>query len=271
MSHVAPKGSVQLENPDDLSRWQIPMQPIPERVEAAKRAGLKSGGVEFTDAATVLDLENAGDGLTDAVVRLPSGMLLVACLTEMPGVTSAMWDWWFSWHSFVTERYQLWHPEAHKMAALKHDRSAEPRIRDRWVGNTSYVDEYLGPEMVKLAITFVEPSSVGLDQARVDEIGLAVCARTALRRERLKAGHLIHLLEDTDDGCRMHSRFWLGDGDLERPIIRTLVNPIINRPSMRNRLVGDDSGFALLDHCAAEMNHLARILPELYAEFGPGE
>ena len=40
---------------------------------------------------------------------------------------------------------------------------------------------------------------------------------------------------------------------------------------MRKRLVADGGGFALLDHCSAEMSHLARILPELYAEFGPGE
>ena len=33
----------------------------------------------------------------------------------------------------------------------------------------------------------------------------------------------------------------------------------------------DNMGMELLVHCAQEMNHLAGILPEIYARFGPAE
>ena len=31
----------------------------------------------------------------------------------MPRVHPEMWDWWFAWHSVESDRYRLWHPEAH--------------------------------------------------------------------------------------------------------------------------------------------------------------
>jgi hypothetical protein len=186
----------------------------------------------------------------------------------MPGVSSTMWDWWFAWHSYTSERYRLWHPKDHLEASLAEDRRAANRSRDGWVGNTSFVDEYIGGELQRLAIRFVEPESIGLDQSRVDQIGIAICARTALRRERLAAGWLIHLIEDTGDGCRMHSRFFLGDAASEVPVLGPAITKIVNRGSLRRRLLPDSAGTALLRHCSEEMNHLARILPELYERFG---
>jgi len=186
----------------------------------------------------------------------------------MPGVSAAMWDWWFSWHSYTSERYQLWHPDDHVASSLDQDRRAEPSIRQRWVGNTSYVDEYIGGELQKLAIRFVEPASVGLDQARLDEVGVAICARTLLRKERLAAGRLIHLVEDIDGGSRMHSRFLLGDGESELPVVGPLVTKISNSERVRRSRLPDRVGSTLLLHCAQEMNHLASFLAELYDQFG---
>ena len=217
---------IQLDETLDLTPFRVPMQPIPERVEAAIADGVQTGGgVDLAAASQLLDVSAGGDGLVDAVVRRPDGRLVVACLTEMPGVSSAMWDWWFSWHSYTSERYQLWHPQAHLWSALAEDRRGEPRLRDRWVGNTSFVDEYIGkrpPAASRSASS--RPSTVGLDEAAVDRLGLAVCARTALRRERLAAGHLIHLVEDTDEGCRMYSRFWLGDASSQLPCVGPLID-----------------------------------------------
>jgi len=260
---------IQLEETHDLTPYQVPMQPIPDRVEDAIAAGAQTAPVvELGDASKLIDVGGAGDGLQDGVVRHPNGQLVVACLTEMPGVSSAMWNWWFSWHGYTSERYRLWHPEAHLVAALAEDRRTEPRVRDRWVGNTSYVDEYIGDSLLRLAIRFVPPAEVGLDEDAVDRIGVAICARTALRRERLAAGHLIHLVEDTDDGCRMHSRFWLGDASSEVPYVGRGIDRVVNQPKVRRRLLPDVAGLALLRHCSEEMNHLARILPDLFDQFG---
>lgn len=260
-----------IEETFDLSRFQRPMGPIPDRVEAAIAKGAQtSPKVTLAHAAKVLDVNGAGDGLTDNVIRTDDGQLVVACLTEMPGVKAAMWDWWFGWHSYTSERYRLWHTRDHLESSLKFDRRSASTSREGYVGNTSYVDEYIGRDLQRLEIRFVEPSSMGLDQARVDEIGVAICARTALRKERLAAGWLIHLLEDTDDGCNMHSRFFLGDANSEIPIVGPLITRLVGLGPVRRRLLTDDAGTALLRHCSEEMNHLATILPELYAEFGGG-
>lgn len=269
MTKPGPKQAVQLDEPNDLSDFRLPMQPIPDRVQAAIDRGARDGEVSsIADTNTLLDLDGGGDGLTDDVIRLTNGQLVVACLTEMPGVSAAMWDWWFSWHSYTSERYRLWHPDDHVAASLGQDRRHTDSIRQRWVGNTSYVDEYIGGQLQKLAIRFVEPSSVGLDERRVDDIGIAICARTVLRKERLAAGRLIHLVENTADGSRMHSRFLLGDGESEMPVVGPLITRISNTERVRRSRLPDSVGLALLLHCAQEMNHLAAILPELHTRFG---
>jgi len=245
------------------------MQPIPDRVQIAIERGVRNSDDScFSDPNCLLDTAGGADGLVDDIVRLPNDQLLVACLTEMLGVSAAMWDWWFSWHSYTSERYRLWHPEDHVAASLAEDRRHVDSIRERWVGNTSFVDEYIGGKMQRLAIRFVPPSTVGFDQNRLDEIGIAVCARTALRRERLAAGHLIHLIENTAEGSRMHSRFLLGDARSEIPIVGPLLTQAINTPRIRRQQLPDSVGTSLLLHCAQEMNHLVRILPQLYEQFG---
>lgn len=267
MTTPGPPDAVQLDETHDLTPFQQPMTEIPDRVQAAIDRGVREGDAPFVaDPNRLLDV--GGDGLTDDVVRLADGRLVVACLTEMPGVTSAMWDWWFAWHSYTSERYRLWHPQDHVAASLAEDRRHVPIIRDRWVGNTSFVDEYIGGHLQRLAIRFVPPEHVGLDAGRVDELGLAVCARTVLRRERLAAGHLVHLVEDTADGCRMHSRFRLGDTRSEIPVVGPILTKVAGSERVRRQRLPDEVGLALLLHCSQEMNHLATILPGLHDRFG---
>ena len=269
MTKPGPKTAIQIVETHDLADFQRPMQPIPDRVQKALDRGARDMDTSyFDDPNQLLDTRGGGDGLVDDVVRLPNGQLVVACLTEMPGVSSQMWDWWFAWHGYTSERYRLWHPKDHFESSMAEDRRHLPTHRERWVGNISFVDENIGNVLQCLAIRFVEPSSVGLDQARLDEIGVAICARTALRKERLAAGYLIHLVEDTADGSRMHSRFLLGDAESEIPVIGPLLTRIVNRPKVRRQRLPDKVGLALLLHCTQEMNHLASILPELYARFG---
>jgi hypothetical protein len=251
----------------DLSDFRYPMEPIPKRVERAIEAGVESGrSFPFSDASRLL--EEGGDGAGDTVVRQPDGTLFVACSTEMPGVTPDMWDWWFGWHGYTSERYQLWHPKAHLRSAMREDRRQVPGDRDRWIGNVSYVDEYIGPKLQRLAIAFQPPRSFGLDQAVVDTVGTAICARTALRRVHLYGGYLIHLVRTTPTGSEMLSRFWLGHIEAPIPGIRRPLDAILNSGFVRSRLLPDDDGLNLLRHCSDEMSHLARILPELHQRFG---
>jgi hypothetical protein len=86
-----------------------------------------------------------------------------------------------------------------------------------------------------------------------------VCARVGLLDAPVWSGHLIHLMRDTDFGCEMRSRFWLGDFD---------PPALAAERDARIALVPDRIGPALLRHCHEEMSYLAAFLPALYERRG---
>ena len=232
---TVPAPGLRLVETLDLESFRRPMSAIPARVEAAIERGAQTGPVvTLADMAELLDVDGSGDGLEDGVIRNPDGQLVVACLTEMPGVSAAMWDWWFAWHSYTSERYRLWHPRDHVETSIADDRRDLPRLAGIVGSATPHTSTSTS---VASGNAWRSGSwsltAVGLDQTAVDRIGLAVCARTALRRERLAAGWLIHLIEDTSAGCRMHSRFFLGDAASEVPVLAPLVTKLVNRRSVR--------------------------------------
>jgi hypothetical protein len=248
---------ISITEPHDLSPWQEPLRAPPAGLGPALAAGVRV----MTQAPALAGTGH--DGLADGAWRHADGTLSVACTTAMPGVRAAMWDWWFGWHGLSSARYRLWHPDAHKGAWLAEDRRHLPPGRPRYVGNVSAVDETIGPTHTRLAIGFVPPADFGLDPARVDAGGTAVCATVSLRPIGLRIGRLVHLVVDGADGCTMHSRFHLGEFASPVPGLARLLN----RPALRHRLASDDLGLALLRHCAEEMHHLAGQLPGLHARF----
>lgn len=189
----------------------------------------------------------------------------VHCLTHMPDVTPAMWDWWFGWHGCDGRRYKLWHPQAHVDA-----RWADGRNEEVYLGRTSLVSEYIGSFCVKASISFVRPSVLGFDENQLKSRGaVAVCARLGDPKLPINGGWLVHHIRPTDSGCEMRSRFWIGGetvapGTSHGPAMRLAMLPF--RPLAR--IMGPNPR-DLLAHCGQEMNHLAGILPSLFAEFGP--
>ncbi|MGZ8801581.1 MAG: DAPG hydrolase family protein [Mycobacterium sp.] len=210
----------------------------------------------FDCAAELLD---EGYHLTETGYgRLRTGGFQVSVLTDMPGVTPQMWDWWFGWHGSETRRYKLWHPRAHAAA-----RWADGGGDGRYVDRTSLIEEYLGSGYAKAAIRFVAPAELGLSKNRLGD-GIAVCARLGSSDVPVDIGWFVHHVRPTAGGAEMRSRFWMGGtfvgvrhGNL---LADRLVRPIAARqlPDPRDLLV----------HCAQEMNHLAGLLPELHARFG---
>ena len=85
----------------------------------------------------------------------------------MPGVTAAMWDWWFGWLGGDSSRYKLWCPDANQFIAVGDDSSGDRSLTDRqrYVGNVSYADEYLGGILHRLTIRFVDPARLGFDES----------------------------------------------------------------------------------------------------------
>jgi hypothetical protein len=232
-------------------------------VEDALGRGTRRGAVPApSEAVAFLGSQHE---LDHAVTRAEDGRLLVTTTTELPGVTPGMIDWWFGWHLPHSERYRLWHPTAHVRAVVKEDRSALVGSRECYVNNTSFVDEYIGSVLMKLAISFLPPSGFGFSD-KLDGAETVICARTADRSKHADAGFLVHRVVATPGGARMQSVFWLGEIMPKVPVIGPLVAAVLNTPFARRRLVPDSLGLALLRHCSEEMNHLAKFLPRLYSE-----
>ncbi|NCU10779.1 MAG: hypothetical protein GXC70_01225 [Sphingomonadaceae bacterium] len=249
----------------DLSGFLRPLREAQAAMAVAMERGVQAAPGPYTPFARMTD--PGGDGMVDGAWRHPDGTLTVACTTPMPGVTAAMWDWWFGWHSLSSARYRLWHPEAHRSSRLAEDRRNLPSGRPRYVGNVSAVDEFIGPQLTRLAIAFVPPAAFGMDEAQVDRMGTAICANVSLRAERMQTSQLVHLIENTADGCVMHSRFHMGELASTMPLIGPLLTMLLNRPGPRRKLVNDGVGLALLQHCFEEMHHLSAILPALHQRY----
>jgi len=190
----------------------------------------------------------------------------VFCLTQMPNVTPEMWDWWFGWHGDDASKYKLWHPHAHINAEWKDGQKG----RHAYVGRTSHITEYLGSEIKKGAITFIPPSEMGLNETELEAKGqVAICALIGLPGIPMIAGRMIHLVRPVEDGAEMRSRMWMGGSSVAfgkkpgplRKLLAWLIRPVVAAllPNPQELLV----------HNAQEMQHLAEILPDLYAEFGP--
>lgn len=257
-------------------------RPLQEEVVHALTAGMSPTEygyplVEVADRLAAPGYENLETGWT----RLDDGVLFVAVHTPMPGVTAGMWDWWFGWHGTETARYKLWYPDAHQFSAVGEDRSRNRELTDRqrYIGNVSYVDEYIGGQLQPLAIRFLDPAKVGIREVPGTT---HICARVSLSTLPVAFGWLVHQVRPTDDGAEMRSRFFLNTPEVltlprralpstpaarllttgpGRLLARAAVGPAVSH------LLPATLGTDMLHHCAAEMNHLAGFLPQLHEEF----
>ena len=57
----------------------------------------------------------------------------------------------------------------------------------RYIGQTHHVDAYIGPDLVRITISFVDPAELGFDTSRFAEAGIVghACTRVSLRRPPL--------------------------------------------------------------------------------------
>lgn len=249
-------------------RWE--MSPLPDHVESALAQGESSADVALPRADANRLLEPGTLPLETGYATLPDGSVHVAVLTRFPGASGEMVDWWFGWHGLETERYKLWHPQAHLFSQMRYECSDLPGLtnREKYIGNTSYVDEYIGPHVSRLAISFREPREFGLDQDSFAGagVGTAICARVGFSDRPVDFGYLIHLIRETADACEMRSRFWIGEMHVRGLPLGNRIDGILASPSVRRRTIPRRIGRDLLVHCAEEMNHLASFLPALFAQ-----
>lgn len=200
------------------------------------------------------------------------GSLHVALRTELPGISPAMIDWWFGWHSAEPQRYKLWHPRAHVHArwdAPETEEQARKKGRPRYVGRTSIIHEYLGSQHQHAAIRFLRPGELGLDETKLldAEQATVICARIGLAGMPLTAdaGYLVHHVRRVAGGSEMRSRFWLG-GPCARVHAGGILDGIATRAARIAHPLSTELGRDLLVHGWQEMAHLGTFLPALHAE-----
>ncbi|MGY4710611.1 DAPG hydrolase family protein [Mycolicibacterium sp. CBM1] len=218
------------------------------------KLGAQPRGVDTVEGRqadqTLLGLDSAASLLDEGYQQtengygaLRGGGFHVAVRTGMPGVTPAMWDWWFGWHGSDSRRYS--------------------EADGRWVGRTSIIEEYLGSAYAKAAIQFLEPAALGLDTARLGT-DIAVCARLGSSELPVDIGLFIHHIRATPAGAEMRSRFWMGGPYTGVRRGNRLADSVI-RPIAAHQWPDPRD---LLVHCAQEMNHLAGFLPALFGQLG---
>ena len=199
--------------------------------------------------------------------RMPDHTLFVANLTDLPGVTVEMFDWWFAWHGLDPMRYKIWDPEDHYYCLTRNPDQAKDNslsMRERLWDTIHDVKEdasgyaELGTKQKKpdtLAITFRNPADIGFDREKLAAFdGTIVCAAN-----EKSPTIMCHFVRPTEKGCELRTRFWFGYCVKEGHPVKCMVPP--------PRMIPLSLVQGLLAHNVKEFTNLAAILPEVYEEF----
>ncbi|KAJ0385754.1 hypothetical protein COL922a_005743 [Colletotrichum nupharicola] len=178
-----------------------------------------------------------------------NGTLMIAVRSEIPQVTCDQYDWWFGWHSVETARYKLWNPIAHQYSYRTPDSVdwANRTYAQRYIGATSYIDEYVGNDAAKLSIQFIEPESIGFNTSVWPELSIETVVVGKLFIGGVRPDFVPHdMVRRMPNGYReLRSRFFVASDN------------------HGNAQLGHD----LAVHCNIEMTHLGSFLPALFQDF----
>lgn len=210
----------------------------------------------FRDVNGVLDEQYEFE---NEVRRQSNGVYRVQAFTNMPETRAEMVRWWFADYMQTTEHYQRWHPAAHVWMDWE---NKEPGAI---IGASHLVHEYLGEDLHKLRIQFVDPSEVlGDFEPRVGEF--IICARAGALEEPMNFTSMCHIVRDVDGGAQMRSVFWMGHVAKRNgnDIVRSVLGFLGNTWLMRKLLISERFANDLMIHAQEEMSILASFLPALY-------
>jgi hypothetical protein len=207
--------------------------------------------------------------------ELDDGSAYVASRTIFPKCSGDMFSWWFWWHAVEPERYTLWYPYNHVSV-----RSLSPELliksglshQERYIDTTHLVTEYIGPQHVDIAISFVDPNYYGFDVSRFAQAGIVshACGEVWFQKPSIRIGTMIHLARKIDDGFELRSRYWLADSvKIKIPLTgyELSLDRLAQTFGLKSRLAGLSVGYEQLLHDQIEFTNLARFLPEIYHTF----
>lgn len=188
---------------------------------------------------------------------LPDGGATLANLTDMPGVTPEMFDFWFAWHGVESMRYKIWNRDQHySCQTMNMDKAMDKSLslKERYWDTTHDIWEDVGMGNQHIFIGFRNPADIGFDKEKLADFdGTIVCSGSE------KAPTImVHFIRPTATGCELRTRFWMGynivDGKPHKMFPPGVPFPL-------------EPVKALLTHNIKEFTNLAAILPEVYAEF----
>jgi len=197
--------------------------------------------------------------IESGVVDYPDGYKTVCALARMPRARAKMVEWWFRYLG-GTEQYKLWHPTDHLFSDWT------DRVPGTHIGSSHLVHEYLagsdGPNY-QLRINFRDPHEF-YDPTRYATLnGAAICARIGALEHPVDFARMTHFVRNTDAGCEMRSRFFLGHIESRAP---ALPISAAEAAVMRSERVTDELARRLHQHCIEEMSYLAEFLPIMYRQ-----
>jgi len=199
-------------------------------------------------------------GFETGVKRQPNGVYRVRTLTRMPDVKAEMVRWWFADYMQTSEHYKRWHPAAHVWMDWENKTPGEV------IGASHLVHEYIGQDLNKLRIQFVDPEEF-LGSVENTPNRFIICARAGLLEEPINVTTMCHIVRDTEWGAEMRSVFWMGHvAKREGNDTVASIEGIVGNTWLARRILLDEQ-FAvdLMTHAIEEMGYLSDFLPELYA------
>jgi len=235
--------------------YELDIAPVPqEKIDAVM-------SMSFSDNTNGLPIEEINRLFDEGYLEdefglfgLPDGGCVFSNLTDMPGVTPEMFDWWFAWHGLDSMRYTIWDKDDHyycQTQNVEQALDASLSMKERFWNTTHEIKEAIvddGPAL-PVRLTFVPPVNVGFDPEKLasNNVSIVCTPGPAL---------MIHFVRETDHGSELRTRFYFGYMATQDGVVRISDFP------------GNDmSARMLLLHNIKEFTHLAKILPSVYAEF----
>ena len=190
--------------------------------------------------------------------HLPGGGAVLENLTDMPGVTPEMFDFWFAWHGCDPMRYKIWNRDQHYYCLTMNPEIALDKsrsLRERYRNTTHDIWEDCNMGKTHIRIHFRNPAEIGFDPEKLATFGGTVVCSGSEQSGTI----MVHFVRPTERGCELRSRFWMGYNIADGKPHKMIPDGAPPFPLFPVK--------ALLMHNIKEFTHLASILPEVYNEF----